>query len=383
MTGRLVASVAICLFVSSDLTAQSSEVTSQSSDLPTHSDGRFAKVQPLVEQAIEDGDLPGAVVCFADSDKILYLRAIGDRSVQPERSTMSTDTVFDMASITKPVATATSIALLCQDGKLSYDDRVSKHLPNFTGGGKEAITVRQCLLHTSGLIPDNALSDYSGDEAARWQKICELKLRNPPGETFAYSDVGFIVLGRLVQQISGMPLDRFASERVFQPLGMEQTMYNPTKELIARAAPTEKRGQRWLRGSVHDPRAARMEGVAGHAGLFSTAEDLITYGQHLLAALRGESDIFEAVTVRNMIAPHIVPRGSRTLGWDHRSPYSSNRGTTLSDSAFGHGGFTGTVLWIDPDKDLIFVFLSSRLHPDGKGSVNRLAGRIVSDVAGQ
>jgi CubicO group peptidase (beta-lactamase class C family) len=344
-------------------------------------DAPFANIESMVQRAIEQGDLPGAVVCFADAKNIRYLRAIGDRRVEPERVAMTTDTVFDLASITKPVATATSVAMLCQTGKLRYSDRVAEHLPAFSGHGKENITVRQCLLHTSGLIPDNALSDYDGTDAEQWQRICDLKLRTPPGEAFSYSDVGFIVLGKLVQKLGGTPLDRFATEQIFQPLRMNETMFNPTPELAARAAPTEKQGDRWLCGTVHDPRAARMDGVAGHAGLFSTADDLVVYSQHLLKALRGKSDVMKAETVRAMTAAHEVPRGTRTPGWDHQSPYSRNRGSELSDAAFGHGGFTGTVLWIDPDKELIFIFLSSRLHPDGKGSVNSLAGQIVSEVA--
>lgn len=341
----------------------------------------YGAIEPRVEQAIEQGDLPGAVVCLADSKRIRYLKAIGNRWVEPRVVPMTTDTVFDLASITKPVATATSVAMLFQAGQIEYDARVSKYLPEFRGNDKEAITVRQCLLHTSGLIPDNALSDYSESDEETWQRICDLKLRNPPGAAFSYSDVGFIVLGKLVERVSQKPLDQFARERIFDAFGMSETGFNPAAVLQQRAAPTEKQNGQWLCGSVHDPRSAKMGGVAGHAGLFSTASDLVIYGQQLLSALRGQSDWVKQSTARMMTEPHQVPRGSRTYGWDHRSPYSSNRGTELSDAAFGHGGFTGTVLWIDPEQDLIFVFLSSRLHPDGKGSVNRLAGQIVSEVA--
>lgn len=343
----------------------------------------FDQIGPLIETAIEAGDLPGAVVCLADAKKIRYLKAFGDRQVEPNTVAMTTDTVFDLASITKPVATATSIALLCQQGKIDLKASVSKYLPEFNGHKKETITVEQCLLHTSGLIPDNALADYQDGDEASWQRICDLKLRSDPGTKFSYSDVGFIVLGKLVKQISKKPLDQFAREQIYQPMGMNETMFNPDSDLKQRAAPTEKQGDRWLRGQVHDPRSSRMGGVAGHAGLFSTAQDLVTYAQNLLAAERGQSAVMEKQTFDRMTAPHTVPRGTRALGWDHQSPYSSNRGTALSASAFGHGGFTGTVLWIDPEKQLIFVFLSSRLHPDGKGSVNKLAGQIATVAAEQ
>ncbi len=341
----------------------------------------FDEIPGLVAQAIGKGDLPGAVVCFADSRGVRYLQSFGDRQVLPESIAMTADTVFDLASITKPVSTATSVAMLCQQGVVDVDDVVVKYLPEFAGHDKELITVRQCLLHTSGLTPDNALSDYNDGSKIAWERICGLKLRSPPGEKFAYSDVGFIVLGKLVERVGGKPLDVFAKENVFIPFGMNETTYNPGQELRVRAAPTEKQGDDWVCGRVHDPRAARLDGVAGHAGLFSTAADLVRYGQEMLAAAAGKSEVMTKQTFDRMTSPNVVPRGTRTLGFDHRSPYSSNRGDSLSDGAFGHGGFTGTVLWIDPQKDLIFVFLSSRLHPDGKGSVNALAGKIVTAVA--
>lgn len=343
----------------------------------------FAEITPLVEAAIEQGDLPGAVICFADAGKVRYLQTFGDRQVEPTQVPMSDDTVFDLASITKPVATANSIALLGQQGKIDFKAPVSQYLPEFTGHNKETITVEQCLLHTSGLTPDNHLRDYADGAEVAWQKICALTLRSDPGTKFSYSDVGFIVLGKLVQKVSGQPLDVFAKENVFLPFGMKETTFNPGAALVERAAPTEKQGETWLRGSVHDPRSARMDGVAGHAGLFSTVHDLVTCGQNLIAAGKGESQVMQKATFDRMTVPRTVPRGTRTLGWDHRSPYSSNRGDMLSDRAFGHGGFTGTVFWVDPDKELIFVFLSSRLHPDGKGSVNKLAGQIVSIAAQQ
>ncbi|MCO8122085.1 beta-lactamase family protein [Stieleria sp. TO1_6] len=343
----------------------------------------FSKIQPLVEQAIESGELPGAVVCFADAKKIRYLKAFGDRQVEPSREPMTTDTVFDLASITKPVATATSVLLLSDQGKLDLQRPVADYMPEFGANEKQSITIEQCLLHTSGLIPDNALSDYDDGPEVAWQRICQLKPRSTPGSKFSYSDVGFIVLGKLVAQVSGTTLDQYASQNLYGPLNMQDTRFNPPSSLHQRIAATEKQGDGWLRGQVHDPRAARLDGVAGHAGLFSSASDLVTFAQNLMAAADDQSPVFSAAMFQQMTAPHTVPRGTRTLGWDHQSPYSSNRGEALSGAAFGHGGFTGTVLWIDPEKQLIFVFLSSRLHPDGVGSVNGLAGQIATLVGQQ
>ena len=345
-------------------------------------DRAFRSIGPLVNQAIERGDLPGAVVCLADAERIRFLQTFGNRRIEPEIEPMTDDTVFDLASITKPVATATSIHSLVQAGRLQVTDPVSKYLPEFTGHQKQSITVAQCLLHTSGLTPDNALADYNQGPAEAWRRICALQLRSDPGVKFAYSDVGFIVLGKLVERLSGKTLDQYASEQIFQPLGMNETSFNPPESLRGRIAPTEKQGNRWLCGSVHDPRAARLGGVAGHAGLFSSVGDLIAFGRQLILASKGKSKVFEQAAFESMTQAHPIPRGSRTLGWDHKSPYSRNRGKALSDVAFGHGGFTGTVFWIDPQKELIFVFLSSRLHPDGKGSVNTLAGQIAT-IAGE
>jgi CubicO group peptidase (beta-lactamase class C family) len=360
---------------------------------------RFNAIEGLIQNALSTGEMAGAVIVVASKKDVLYAAAFGDRQVEPTREAMSLDTVFDLASLTKPVATATSIMILVDRGLLKINEPVQTYLPAFGINGKEEVTVEQLLRHTSGLIPDNALKDYQSGLDKAWQNICELKLLSKPGEKFAYSDVNFIVLGKLVEVLSGVTLDKFATENIFKPLSMKKTMFNPVEELALNAATTEKRDGVWLKGQVHDPRAALMNGVAGHAGLFSTAADLVTYGQMLLG--RGERNqvrilseaAFDSMrspqspkpTVANDSnepSPSTPSKSSRALGWDHRSAYSSNRGVQLSESAFGHGGFTGTVLWIDPIKDRVFIFLSTRLHPDGKGVINPLAGKIA-DIIGQ
>lgn len=360
---------------------------------------RFDAIEGLIQDALSGGEMAGAVVVVASKNEVLYAAAFGDRQVEPTREAMTLDTVFDLASLTKPVATATSVMILVDRGLLKINEPVKNYLPSFGINGKDEVTVEQLLRHTSGLIPDNAINDYRSGLDKAWENICELKLLSKPGEKFFYSDVNFIVLGKLVEVLSGSPLDKFATENIFKPLGMKRTMFNPWEELVLSAATTEKRDGVWLKGQVHDPRAALMNGVAGHAGLFSTASDLVIYGQMLLR--KGElneirilsEEVFESMRTPKLPKPIIendvkessqpTPlKNSRALGWDHRSAYSSNRGVQLSESAFGHGGFTGTVLWIDPTKDRVFIFLSTRLHPDGKGTINPLAGKIA-DIIGQ
>ena len=350
------------------------------------SEHEFDAIETIVQQGIEAGKMPGAVVVIADRDRILYRRAFGQRQVKPVPEPMTVDTVFDLASLTKPVATATSIMKLIGEGQLSPLSRVSQFLPEFGKNGKESITVEDLLLHVGGLIPDNSLRDYQNGVDTSWKNICNLKPLADRGTKFMYTDVGYIVLGKLVEKISDQPLDQYAQKHVFAPLGMQETTFNPSAKLKKRAAATEQRDGQWIKGDVHDPRAHLLLGVAGHAGLFSTADDLTRYGQQMLRIASSKAEIpFPQPTLKMMIHPREVEReskviGTRTYGWDHRSPYSSNRGDKLSDSAFGHGGFTGTVMWIDPEKDRVFIFLSNRLHPDGKGSVNRLAGEIASII---
>lgn len=347
---------------------------------------RLAEIAPLMRDGIRDGNMPGGVVCVGRHGKIAYLEAFGNRKVGDDPEEMAVDTVFDLASLTKPIATATSVMKLVEDGRISLEDKVVRFMPEFAPNGKDEISVEDLLLHQSGLIPDNAMADYLDGTEKAWDRICELKLLGPVGEQFRYSDVNFIVLAKLVEKVAGRDIHQFSHEEIFAPLGMDETGYNPSDELKSRAAPTEKRDGEWMRGEVHDPRAHALAGVAGHAGLFSTAQDLAIYSQMMLG--QGEVQLNDAAirllapaTIRKMTSPHRVSAGTRGLGWDKQTPFSSNRGDLLSPSAYGHGGFTGTVLWIDPELDLFFIFLSNRVHPDGQGSVNHLAGQILNVIA--
>lgn len=338
---------------------------------------RLDGIDDLIARGIADKKLPGAVVLVGYRGKIVFHRAYGFRQVLPEPLPMLDDTLFDLASLTKPIATATSVMRLVEEGKVALTDRVGDHVPAFAVNGKDRVTVEQLLLHIGGLIPDNAIEDYRDGPQASIDNFLKLGLNYEPGTNFRYSDVSFQVLGELVRAKTGKDVATYASEVIFGPLGMTSTTYVPPEALKGRAAVTEQREGRWMIGEVHDPRAYAMGGVAGHAGLFGTAEDLAIYAQMMLG--KGEYQgvrIMGADTVRRMTAGYEVPRGIRGLGWDKRSGYSSNRGQTMTDAAFGHGGFTGTAIWIDPGLDLMVIFLSNRLHPDGKGSVNPLAGAV-------
>jgi CubicO group peptidase (beta-lactamase class C family) len=348
--------------------------------------GRLAEIDGLVATAIAKKKLPGCVVLIGRPEGIAWLKAYGDKRLEPEREPMTDDTVFDLASLTKPLATATSLMKLVEQGKLLLDDPVSKHIPEFGVEGKEAITIRDLLVHRSGLIPDNAIADYADGPLKAKERLFALKLSAPIGSKFMYSDVNFMVLGEIVARVSGRALNEFAHCEVFAPLGMGETMYLPTESLRQRAAPTEQRAGRWMQGEVHDPRADKLDGVAGHAGLFGTARDLALYATDALAGINhDQSRVLKQATWRTMTTCQTIDgtdrqgqptKDVRGLGWDMQSRYSINRGTKFSPTAFGHGGFTGTALWIDPEKKLYVIFLSNRVHPNGKGLVNPLAGKI-------
>ncbi len=341
---------------------------------------RLAEIDAVVAGAIERGGCPGAVVLVARQGRVVHRKAYGLRAKKPRPEPMTIDTVFDLASLTKPVATAASVLYLVEKGKLRLEDRVAKYLPAFGKHGKEAITVEHLLLHTSGLIADNALRDYRDGRARALERINDLRLVTEPGRRFVYSDVGFIVLGELVEKLAGQPLDACAREHFFEPLGLRDTTFRPGKDLRPRCAPTEQVEGRWLRGEVHDPRARALGGVAGHAGLFGTADDLAVFVQTLLdGGVWKTRRVLDEATVRLFVTPRPVPGGRRTPGWDARTAFSSNRGLYLS--GFGHTGFTGTSAWADPACGLVVIVLTNRVHPDGKGNVTRLRSRVATLAA--
>jgi uncharacterized protein YbbC (DUF1343 family)/CubicO group peptidase (beta-lactamase class C family) len=363
---------------------------------PPESSAGFAPIGPLVEAAIGRHELPGAVVLVGRGDQILYQRAFGNRAVAPSPEPMTDDTIFDLASLTKVVATTTSIMTLVEGGRIRLNDPVMLFIPEFGRYGKHAITIRHLLTHTSGLRPDLELeAEFSGsDEGIR--RAIEETPAAPPGERFVYSDINFFLLGDIVRRVSGERLDRYAKAQIFDPLGMRDTGFLPPDSWRPRTAPTERcrplawpcaatdSGVPFLRGTVHDPTARRMDGVAGHAGLFSTAADLSRFCRMLLAGgSLGTARILSPATVARMTSPS-TPAGMtavRGLGWDIDSSFSANRGDLFSTGSFGHTGFTGTSLWLDPATRSYVIFLSNRVHPDGKGDVTALRGRVATVAA--
>jgi uncharacterized protein YbbC (DUF1343 family)/CubicO group peptidase (beta-lactamase class C family) len=294
---------------------------------------------------------------------------------------MTLETVFDLASLTKPLATASSVMVLVDRGAVALDEPVARYVPEFGRAGKGSITVRQLLLHVGGLVADNPMSDYAAGRDEALRKILEAPARWPAGERLVYSDVGYIVLAELVRRVAGQDVAAFAHENVFAPLGMAETTFMPPEGLRDRAAPTEMRDGGWMQGEVHDPRAFALGGVAGHAGLFSTARDLTRFARAWLAKTDLPPRVVGPATFDAFLAPHDVPGGVRALGWDVASPFTKHRGDGFSRRAFGHGGFTGTSLWVDPEEDLFVVFLSNRVHPWGRGAVHELEAKIGTFAA--
>jgi len=331
-------------------------------------------------KAVADANIPGGVLLVGHNGRVVYRKAFGWRSLEPTREPMTTDTIFDLASLTKCIATTTSMMKLIEEGRVRLNDPVAMYLPEFAENGKQDVTVRELMTHYSGLAPDLELkTQWQGREAA-FKMAMELELENPPGVRFVYSDINFEVLGFMVEKISGESLNDFASKHVFGPLGMRHTLYLPPEQWRAKIAPTQYDEQgRMLRGIVHDPTARRMGGVAGHAGLFSTADDLSRFAQELLTG----STVLNRLTVSKMSTPQQAANAAslRGLGWDIDSPFASNRGELLPVGSFGHTGFTGTSLWIDPVTQTYIVLLTNAVHPRGGGSVVSLRSRVANAVA--
>ncbi len=340
------------------------------------------RIDGQVAAEIKKQNLPGCVVMIGRREGIAFVKAYGQRQVEPTPEEMTLDTIFDMASVTKPVATATSIMLLVERGQIRLGEPVATYIPEFAQNGKETITIEHLLTHQGSLIPDNPLKDYEHGVEEAWKRIWTLKPTEPIGTKFVYTDVGFMTLGEVIHRVTGQTVAEFAAENIFEPLGMSDTSYLPDEKLRTRIATTEKQNGKWLRGEVHDPRSALLGGVAGHAGLFSTASDLAKYAHMVLSkGCVGDKQILSANTIAEMRRPREIDGNKRALGWDNRSKYSTNRGELFSSGAVGHGGFTGNGFWIDSELDLFVIFLSSRLHPDGVGNVNPLIGRIGSIAA--
>jgi len=341
---------------------------------------RLEAIEDLLREAVRDRRLPGAVMLVARQGKMVFWRAVGDRALVPERRPMNLTTIFDVASLTKVVVTTPLVLQYVEEGRVRLEDPLARHLPEFRGHPAGRATIRQLLLHTSGLPPGLPRGDTSEGAAAILRAIRREGLLAPPGTRYLYSDLNYILLGALLERITGRPLPALAHERIFQRLGMRETFFNPPEVWHYRIAPTEILNGEMRAGIVHDPLAFRMGGVAGHAGLFSTAEDLARFAQAILnGGTYGGGRILGPRTVTLMMTPLTLP-GSRTrraLGWEVDAP-AAVRGIHASPASFGHTGFTGTALWIDPPTDTFVVFLSNRVHPDGTGDLSGLRGAAIS-----
>jgi uncharacterized protein YbbC (DUF1343 family)/CubicO group peptidase (beta-lactamase class C family) len=297
---------------------------------------------------------------------------------------MTTNTIFDLASLTKVVATTTAIMQLVDAGRLHLDAPVRKYWPAFGMNGKRAITIRQLLTHTSGLrAAVNSRVRWYGYEGAI-EAIAEDHPVRPPGTSFRYSDANFIALGEIVRRVSRLPLDVYCKQKIFRPLGMRHTSFRPPNSWQSRIAPSDFWGDRLRWGEVHDPTANRMGGVAGNAGVFSTADDLAILVQMLLdgGVSRGKR-LLSAKAVAAMTKTRYIPGSNiqRGLGWDIRSPYSKAHNLAFPKGSFGHTGYTGTSIWVDPRSKTFLIILTNRLHPDGRGRVKPLRAQVASAVA--
>ena len=332
---------------------------------------KLADMDAAILRTIAEKELPGAVL-WVEHQGTAYHKAYGSRALIPEPEPMTEDTIFDVASLTKVIATTPSILLLIERGQVKLDAPVCAYVTEFTEGGKSAVTIRHLLTHTSGLRPGiGGQPAWEGCEGAI-SRACAEELQTVPGTAFRYSDINFFLLGEVVRRASGRKLQEFAAQEIYQPLKMRDTGFLPPASLAKRIAPTQQVGNEMLRGMVHDPTARNMGGAAGHAGLFTTAADLARYARMLLQG--GELDgvrVFKPETVQLMTTvqtPEAVA-DRRGLGWDLDSGYSRPRGKLFPIGSFGHTGFTGTALWIDPFSETFWILLSNRVHPNGRGNV--------------
>jgi uncharacterized protein YbbC (DUF1343 family)/CubicO group peptidase (beta-lactamase class C family) len=342
--------------------------------------GSFAAIDSIMDEAAANGRIPGGVVLVGHQGEVVYRKAFGWRSLEPTRERMTVDTIFDLASLTKCIATTTAMMQLVEQGRVMLDDPLAAYLPEFAQNGKADITLRELMTHFSGLPPDLDLKQPWEGRTTAYKMVMQAKPDFPPGTRFIYSDINFEALGFLVEKLTGLPLNEYARLHVFEPLGMRDTRFLPPNDWKPRIAPTQYDEQgRMLRGVVHDPTARRMGGVAGHAGLFSTADDLAKFAQELLSG----SKILSRLTIEKMTTPQQPASAAslRGLGWDIDSPFSTNRGALFPVGGFGHTGFTGTSLWIDPVTDTYIIILTNRVHPRGGHSVVSLRSRIATVVA--
>ena len=359
------------------------------------SPARLKRLDAIVEEAVSRKDFPGAVLLVGRNGKTVYRRAFGESQWVPEHAAIEAGMIFDLASLTKPVATATSIIILVEQGRLSLDEKVKSYVPGFSayvdgeGRAGEDARIWHLLTHTSGLPPyaDAAeVEKHFGGPCTTEQLtgyIAALKKTDPPGQAFHYSCLGYITLAHILSKVTGRTLAQFSREHIFLPLGMRDTFFVPEEGCLARCVPTQVVDGRPLRGIVHDPLARLQGGISGNAGLFSTADDLAVFARMMLGGGRyGKVRILSPLAAARLTS--VWPKAAfagRGLGWDVASAYSSNRGDLFGPRSYGHSGYTGTSIWIDPETRVFVIFLTNSVHPDDKGSVLALRSRVANVVA--
>ena len=352
------------------------------SGLPPSAPNTFQNLDAIVEHAIQEGQVPGAVLLVWHNGEVVYRKAFGHRSLEPRRAPMTSDTIFDIASLTKVVATTTAVMQLVEQGKIRLNDPVGRYIPEFAQNGKQDVTVRELMTHYSGLPKDlDLVAPWQGRETGYCMAFAS-PLENPPGARFLYSDINFITLGALVERVSGLPLEEYCERNIFAPLNMTHTRFLPPASWLPKIAPTQyDERDHMLHGVVHDPTARRMGGVAGHAGVFSTVDDLSKFAQAILTG----NTILSPLAIEKMTTPQQPPTAQilHGLGWDIDTPFSSNRGAFLPVGSFGHTGFTGTSIWIDPTTQTYIILLTNAVHPRGKGSAVALRAKVANAVAAE
>ena len=329
---------------------------------------RLAALTAYLRAEVDSGAFPGAVVAVGRHGRLALLAPVGHYGVDDPRP-VEAGTIYDLASLTKVVGLTTACMLLVDEGKLALDAPIDHYVPEFRGPMKDRVTVRHLLTHSAGLVADLPLYDSTRSSAAALAAVDTSTLLSPPGTSYRYSDLSAIVLMQAVERITGEPFDRFLDDRVLRPLGMPATRFLPPARWRDRIAPTEHDTlfrHRWLLGEVHDESAARLDGVSGNAGLFSNVLDLSRLAAMLLNGGAWDSlQLIRAETVAEFVARQNIPPGStRALGWDTPSDSGySSAGAKLSRRSFGHTGFTGTSMWMDPDRDLFIILLTNRVNP--------------------
>lgn len=352
----------------------------------------------ILNNALSRKDFPGAVILIGRKGKTVFRKAYGDCQWVPQRRAMDEAMIFDLASITKPVATATSFMILVEEGKVSLDEKVKDYVPEFvpyvdpSGKPGEDARIWHLLTHTSGLPPYTEPRGHAGVEQQFGQRlpteqlvayIAQLPKTDPPGTALHYSCLGYITLAHIIRRVSGQDVAQFSQERIFRPLKMKHTFYCPPEKMRTLCVPTEIVEGKPFIGVVHDPLARLQGGISGNAGLFSTADDLAIFAEMMLhnGSYKGVR-ILSPLTVARMTS--VWPKAAfagRGLGWDLDSDQSTNGGDLFGPNSYGHTGYTGTSIWIDPDTETYVIFLTNRVHPDDKGAIMALRSRVANVVA--